>query len=532
MTNKIIVIYLIIILYPVTCFGSVYYVSQYGSGKMDGSSVSNLMSITTHNKRIFKPGDIIKLCGNINETVVINSNGTEGNYISYTGNCEVAAGAIITNQEIGIKIVNHKYVRITNININALKEGIVIYGGSNHIIIDSCNIHDTLARGIFVTDITKGNSPSSNINVVNNIIHDTGAGTAGADISMAYVIDFNIRNNQLYATKNDGMPSDRGIDGIVLANCSNGVIEYNDIHDHNDSYYNDPLGEKQGWRTGKGEDGIDVKVASKNITIRFNHIYNQKFQTGITVQMDSENINIYGNYIHDNLWAGILLKDANKNSQFYKNLQPTNNIFIVSNLITNNKKRGISIESRGDGVKNVKIFNNLIAKNSSAAQYTPDSGILIEGGGHFQIINNIFYQNYTKYKTFHQIFVEKGVSNLSIKNNLFFVSGHTASIFLDGQKKPLNSDFRAKQNINADPLIKTNAFSLYSLDKQSPCYRKGIPLGASYDIAINPNNTNWDDLTINISHRGDAWDIGPFFIPDSEITLSAPKNIRILSVQN
>ncbi len=531
MLNKLIIILITIILYPITGFCSVYYVGQYATGKMDGSSRLDLMSIASHNKKFFQPGDIIKLCGNINSSVVVNSNGNQDNYILYNGDCEAAPGTIVTSNSTGVKIVNHKYIRIEHLDIKAKDAGITIYDGSEHIIIESCNIHDTLTRGIFVTDAAKGNKASSDIKIINNNIFNVGAGTAGADIALAYVKNFLIKDNRLYATKSNGMPSDRGIDGIALEICSEGVIEYNEIHDHNDSYFDDPMAENRAERKGKGEDGIDIKARSENIIVRFNHIYNQKFQTGITVQMDSNNIKIYGNYIHDNLWAGILLKDANKNSEFFKDNHATNNIFIISNIITNNKKRGISIESRGDGVDHVKIFNNLIAKNASEAQYTPDSGIFIQGGSDFQIINNIFYGNYTRYETFHQVFVENGVSGLSVANNLFYVPGHTASIYLDAKKKDLNSDYRTSQNIDTDPLLKPDTFSGYSLDSQSPCFRKGLTLDSNYDIAIGPNNTDWNNLEINAIHRTNAWDIGPFFIPDPEIKLSAPKNIKILSVQ-
>ena len=136
--------------------------------------------------------------------------------------------------------------------------------GSDHVIIRRNFIHDGVDDGITLTTKSGGGTGCSYWTIGGatgdgNVIKDVGVGTAMADIVLARANDIIVSYNHLYATKSDGLSTDRGIDGVVPMNASyNVLIEYNSIHGHQDAYYNDSVGCGSPCE-GYGEDGIDIK---------------------------------------------------------------------------------------------------------------------------------------------------------------------------------------------------------------------------------------------------------------------------------
>lgn len=503
--RKVFSLFLFFVLWASISGAAVYYVGQNATGDGSGSSLENLMSVSVHNSRSFNPGDTIYLCGTINTTVTISSNGTASDYINYSGECYGNHGSINTTEDFAVTMTNVSYVSLSDLNATSEQDIIKVGGGSHYVTFDNLTMHDCYKRGLYITDDTEGNNRNSNIIVQNCEIYDVGCGTAGADIMMAYTDNFTVKNNKLFATKSDGLPTDRGIDGVVAVRSTNGIIEYNLIHDHNDDYYDDPLGESYGPREGRGEDGIDIKEWSSDIIIRYNHIYNHNHQSGITVQNGSKNVEIYGNYIHDNNWPNIFLKDSSSESDGIS----TENISIYSNVLKKASRRGIGIDSTNDGVRIVSIENNFFEENSLNASNSYDAAIYTARADNVTIVNNIFFNNRTAYGTHHAVSTATGMVGLKISHNLFWDGSGQSRVYLEGTFVGINSDPRLHDNIDVDPgliLLRTGS---YALSTSSPCYRTGER--TSHDIALGMVSIDWSIPNPVEVHRL-GWDIGPWSI--------------------
>jgi len=263
------------------------------------SSDSNAMSVNDHNSGSFSPGDTIYLCDTITSEVQVPSSGSAGNVITYRGDYAGHPGKISRQQEVdvsGIFIDGKSYITIHDLEIENCNVGIYSRESAHHITIKRCKIHDMLNQGIYFGYLATeyGGTGIGCNNVIvggsqgdGNDIYNIGCGTAGTDVMILSTHDFVISYNHLYATPEmaQGLLTDRGIDGIVLEGGSyNGLIEYNEINGHNDDYWDDPRpGYDEDWNKGLGEDGIDIKEDNHDVVVRYNHIYDHKYQSGITM---------------------------------------------------------------------------------------------------------------------------------------------------------------------------------------------------------------------------------------------------------
>jgi hypothetical protein len=266
----------------------------------------------------------------------------------------------------GIRLSNaNEHIVIQDFEITNTVVGIAGYNDYSNITIKRCYFHDSPnqngSRAIYFTytdgagsDVTIGGS-KCNGNIVENVGVDTGC----ADIEFYggysdHASDIVISYNHLYATR-----TDRGIDGITLIRTEKFLIEYNKIHDHNDSVGG-----------GDAENSIDVKGGCSNGIIRFNEMYNQLsttepaliIQTGDGLGQATHDIFIYGNMIRDNSFGLVAAypRFINNTAQ-----GPIYNIYIWSNVVANNKNSGISMfkDSGADDYDKIFINNNTIVGN-------------------------------------------------------------------------------------------------------------------------------------------------------------------------
>lgn len=492
---------LLSIVLPRWAWGATYYVAESAAGSGDGSSYANRMSVAMHNVSSFDAGDTVYLCDTITSQVVVLSSGSFGAVITYRGDYAGHGGMINTNNESAIKITGKNYVSVTDLEITALWDGIVVYGGCDNVSVKRCIIHDTISHGVNVTDTELGANPCSNIVIGGsaddaNQMYDLGCGTAGADINICWVNGFTVSYNHLYATKSAGLPTDRGIDGIHMIGSTNGLIEYNTIHDHNDNYFDDPIGgEDEHWRKGCGEDGIDIKEGTHDVVIRCNHIYNHKYQTGVTVQSGSYDISIFGNSLHDNKWAGVMVKDSSS-KDFY-----TKDVHIWANLIYDNLQCGILIHHHRVPVVNVGVYNNVIATNGDPTYTfgnTSLTGLKICGGSMHLVKNNIFYKNRPHETDYRQAYLPVAGST-TLDCNMYYWPGHPgkeifrwggSNITLD-KLKDLGQEANGSEG---DPGFTDAASHIYTLTSLSANRNTGVDLGSAYRKALDPISIDWSTI--------------------------------------
>ena len=485
-----------------------YYVTQDGSG--DGSTYEKAMSISAHNSRSFSSGDVIYLCGLINSPRVIPpSSGTDGNRIIYSGDCPGHPGHIKRGSGavnvFGMYISGKSHITVQDLEISDASSGIWANEESHHITVKRCRIHDMTGRGVaFVSLSTQwGGSGIGCNNIIiggapgdGNEMYDIGMNTAGGDVDLGNSHDIVVSYNHLYATKSGiSEAEDRGIDGVVTEGVSDLLIEYNEIHDHNDAFGSD----------ARGEDGIDLKLNSNNVVIRYNHIYNHRYQTGITVQMGSNNVQIYGNRIHDN-HGGVCCWDNNDDRP------PVNNVRIWDNIIYSNDNSGIYVSSwSGHPPNNIKVYNNVLAENGIDPELSHEAGLDIYAGSDFEIKNNVFYKNEGYGNPYRQIYVNSGQTGSTVmENNVFHWPGHDSKVYW-GSSGDVSPSSVGSGNTEDNPYFADADNNNYRLLDSSPCVGTGQNLGVDYNDLLHPS-TNWEIAPpyVVTMQQGAEWNKGAY----------------------
>lgn len=395
-----------ITLIPLSSLAADIFVTQGGAGDGSGSSFDDAMSVDNHNAQSFAPGDRIFLCGDLSSTVEPQSSGTANEPLLYSGACDpdgdssngvehpghIDRGTLYGANIFGVAIRGQSHIVVEDLEISFCSDGVYATDAS-YITVRRCTIHDCAYRGVWFanngaacTDVVVGGAPGDG-----NEIFDIAWGTAGGDVVTSAGIErLLISYNRLY-----GKTPGRGIDGIAVHETTDLTIEYNQIFDHDDDQNADPAGEDYHPRSGRGEDGIDLKNASNRVVIRFNDIWGHPYQSGITAQLGSHDVEIYGNRIRDNR-TGIMMQAGNDENWG----QRVHDVRIWSNLVyrsAGNGIRAITSSVSQQPVDDVTIINNLIAGNCLDEEYdvgeANNTGLsLVTGTGHL-VANNLLFGN-------------------------------------------------------------------------------------------------------------------------------------------
>lgn len=571
---KCLIIILFIIATPIELLANNYYVTQSGSGNHEGISRLNAYSVDEHNKSTFSPGDTIYFSGTITSEIAPPSSGSAaGGYIIYDG-LESGKYDAISEENVGQAVVqmpaesnnygfilwksaygtgNGKdYIIMQDFEISGTSHAIYAASGSDHLIIRRNYIHDALNGGIsIITDwidniscdwVTVGGALGDG-----NVVKNTGYNTSGADVRFAATSNFICSYNHLYATPDraDGEPDDRGIDGIVPLNVAhNGLIEYNTIHSHNDSYGSD----------AKGEDGIDIKddngeYGCYNIIIRYNNIYDHKYQSNIHPQTMTHKLYIYGNRLTNSNWGSVYIKEG-KCGDGCKDVPY--HIYVFSNLMFKERDAASRIHSDTGGtdkpLNNIFFYNNTFSENGIDDHGTIFTHITADMDPTSLFIkNNIFIKSRPGYSLYQERQLNlNGVQELDF--NRYYWPGKTSQVYIGSTSvKAIGSGLAVETHgSEGDPGLVNWANGDFRIAKSdSPVVGAGDKLTKSIDVVtiqgveyeinfiwgLDPNRTDFSTIppTVRVLSRDDygAWDLGAFVCVEKAALIKAPTELSI-----
>jgi hypothetical protein len=524
-----------------------FYVAQTATGDGSGSSELNYMSVAVHNASTFDPGTIIHLRGEITSEVAPPSSGSaEGGYITYDGKSgsydawgEGSDGQAVINRGsqasgvTGIALYDSSYgayggkdyIIIQDLEIKEAGNATYMAAGSDHIIVRRTFMHDLGGKGFYATTYPGSGGCSYLIfggaEGDGNVVKDCGTGTADADVLISTAHDWIVSYNHLYATKNDGLVTDRGTDGIVPVNGAySGLIEFNSVHSHNDSYGADAF----------GEDCFDMKDdtglnPSHDVIFRFNHCSDHIHQSDIQVQGESYNVVIYGNKAEGSEWGGIYLNESTDPVP-----EPVNHVWAWANVIADQEQGGIVLNYRSGGtMENIYLWNNTVANcgnnpvssantNFSVPAYWPGSPTVLK--------NNIFYKGRPLDTNELQLHINAG--SVTQDYNLYRWPGETSYSRVAGSYLP-SSTFESNEVIaDSETVFEDADNDNYALTVESPAIGAGtdmslevtLPTISVWGVNYNFNSkflldpeTEFVEGQIPVivpAEQGAAWDVGAY----------------------
>ncbi|MGL5005428.1 MAG: PA14 domain-containing protein, partial [Casimicrobium sp.] len=416
-----------------------YFVATNGNDNNNGSQSAPFRSIQKAVDAV-QPGEAIEIAsGTYALTAPIrmtNKNGTSAKPISIVGK----DGAVIrwgtspsfTGYDGLLSIVTSSYVTVKNLRFENSPLFGVLVQGSRQVTLEKNATTRTIASAIFVNE-------SFDVTV------------RGNDAS-----DFCIKGNR-------GTPFNCQ-EGISISDTVGFDVDGNRVHDA----YQTP-----GVGPGGGE-GIDVKGASSNGTVRNNVVYNL-VQLGIYLDgyaKTVENVKVFNNIVY-NTSAGIVLGAEAGGA--------VKNVDIFNNLVYNNGLDGISFSGycvNGNGCdgprENIRIYHNTVVGNGYR-QFKPawagkdsDYGFGIHIGTanvrSISIANNLVFDN-----SLNQIVAEDIVdrSRFTVDTNLSFPTGRTNIGEVIGNNA-----------IVVDPKLVDRAKGNFRLTQQSPVIGKASSASA------------------------------------------------------
>jgi hypothetical protein len=509
------------------------------------------------------PGDTVYFTGTFTIGGLPQGDGTSGNQITldgyYAGDYDALnegsdGQAIINRTEwysgnMGFFLDDDNYITVQDFEIREISHGVYLDDSSN-IIIRRNYIHDAGSNGIKAVT-SAGTSENITIGGTSgdgNVIKNAGVGTASGDIVIAGCNDIIISYNHLYATLADSLITDRGIDGIVPMNGTyNVLIEYNSIHSHNDNYTADtfPAGPCGAPCVGRGEDGIDIKDdncgpvewsnGTHDIIIRFNHIYDNIYQTNIVAQSCSYNIYIYGNRIHESNWGGGYFMEGAGGAKI-----ETHDIYYYSNIVFKEQDTGIRIHANSGGVGpppyNMYFFNNTFAENATDGGHTNYNFGQIDATESSPtstyVKNNIFYKSRIGYGSNQErqlYFGNDLTDETDLDYNRYWWPTKVSQIYINaGWDDAIDVGHNAEQNgSEGDPGLVDIDNNNYRIDTGAAVIDGGTDMGSgaittitiqgveypvNWDIGLG-SNTDWSGIipVVEVLARDTyGWDQGAY----------------------
>jgi len=543
-----------------------YFVTQTGSGSGNGS-LKEPYSVTQFNDLTGNyGGKIFYFSGEINSELKPRISGSIGKPVVLdgykAGDCQTCDGtwpgacdgntAVIDRNggSYGIRLSSaNEHIVIQDFEITDTVIGVAGWNDYENITVKRCYFHDSPnqngSRAVYFTytdgagsNITIGGSECNGI-----IAKDIGVDTGCADIEIYggysdHASDIVISYNHLYATR-----TDRGIDGITLIRTEKFLIEYNKIHDHNDSVGG-----------GDAENSIDIKGGCSNGIIRFNEMYNQLsttepaliIQTGDGLGQATHDIFIYGNMVRDNEFGIVAAYPRYINSTAQG---PIYNIYIWSNVVVNNKISGISMfkDSGADNYDKIYIYNNTIVGNGydHVNMYGNAVKINSEATGlksanlseitEYEVKNNIISNNRPEKTDSRQAYFSD-ISKISLDGNQYYHPNDSAIIY-NGSTDRNPKIYDANGEIS-DPGLKAD----YTLKASSPCSNlvgtvgtvniQGTAYVMNWKTALHPSTDftkvlsgNSAIKTVERPETG-MWDKGAYYLSDN--FLKAPLGIIVV----
>ncbi|MFA6422237.1 MAG: right-handed parallel beta-helix repeat-containing protein [Candidatus Buchananbacteria bacterium] len=280
----------------------------------------------------------------------INANGKS--YITFDGlQMDLANGS--SGAGVWISGAGATKVKAQNCEIKWNRHGVVFYTtdaqAGNHTI-DSCQIHDNEASGIFSNAGTDGSTSSTRTTISNNTVYN-----------------------------NDGFG--------IFAYASNWLIERNLVY--NNGNYSIAPG-YSGIHLWGGDVGSPTANTGDYNIVRYNKIYGTRSLgedgSGISADIYSDHNQIYDNIVYANDGPGITLF-ANDSNEIYNNTS-------YSNCLNTGGQLTLKGEIRIDGIVSEKVKNFIVKNNIAYATGSDVAAIYLNQYAYDQspiIANNLWY---------------------------------------------------------------------------------------------------------------------------------------------
>lgn len=397
---------------------STFYVStSNGNNSNTGTSLAQAWQTISHaaNTAAVTPGSTVLIEGGIYfEKIWFGISGSTGNPITFKAldSNEVAIdGSNVTQFAEMVVILDKSYLRLENLTIRNTQinyaKGIFIGGGSDHIEVVGCKIHDIHFSNSSNPADVNSNTNSNPIVVYNYDSNDQPNTDPCTNILF--------ENNEIYNNRtgfSESMTMAGNVDGFIMQN--------NIIHD-NTNIGIDVVG-------GYGALGSDPSIDFvRNGTIRNNTVYNCVSQYAVSAGIyadGAKNILIEHNTCYQN-GRGFEVGAEQPNAI-------ADNIIVRNNISYQNLEAGMGIGGydfpNTGKVANCKIEHNTFYGNNTQNEY--EGELLIEYAEDCSIKNNTFYATNTR----NVLLVGRLPSKrLDLDYNLYYHNVGASNVLLDFQ---------------------------------------------------------------------------------------------------
>jgi Right handed beta helix region len=495
-------------------------------------AASTALNATTHNKTTFLTGDKIILCDDGGTyTVGLNTLSAgvtyqvaDGDHVIFEGN-RAGFAFNIDEDNVSVQRGSGKLLEIRQFGSDTSNQ-IKITG--DRVTIDGLTIHDSDGGAISVGGSSEGTV------IKNSVMYDCGAGSEDEFIAFTgNSHDWKVQYCEIYGN------ASRGVDGITLSSTYNGTIEFNYIHD---IIFSDGEG---------GEQAIDIKQGSHNITVRYNHIKNIRDSGGMIVHSqygDIYAIDIIGNWFDNCRDYSVLI--------FPRDGHDVYDVDIRANIFSDTDKSALSLSSKaaGDNWYQVRVYNNTFVNNGK--NYGTGACPLLINGASTQkrttgsgsdtisniIKNNIFHERI--YGTSRDLMFDNDSSGkyVIIAFNRFYDGNGTARCKYQGSWYDCNSGAIGSNNEIASTKFENSlsgfatGINVMPAEKLDPENAEGLR-----------EDTNWSGVTkgeIYTANRNNfnssVWGKGAVIygssssdkLPSRSSIKNPPNNLRIKSGKN
>jgi hypothetical protein len=403
-------------------------------------------------------GDTIFVRSGIYNTqlIIVKNGSASGGYITLTNYANeqvIIDGSNLTIMASAglIDIRNSSYLKIKGLIVQNSDDSAIYVRSSHHVVIENNTTNKSHSSGVGVWH-------SDQIKVIRNKITNA-----------RYVV----------------MPHGHE-ESISIASTTNFEVSYNDIS-------------MSGYDGLLGNEGIDVKEASRYGKVHHNHIHDYPKEGGAiyldawnAVNPSLSNIDVYNNKIA-NTGSGIVIGSERGGT--------AENINIFNNIISKPIAVGIGIPGKqGDGIRrNINIFNNTI----SEARYNGGAGIYITTSNisNIAIKNNLV--NFTNWNGQITASTASVLPHITATHNMVVTTAKKCS-----QEYPNCIEISANpsgyamihSNFTADPQFISTTDQNFHLKSSSPAIDKGVDLRPLV-------TTDYDNVT---RMQGNGFDIGAY----------------------
>lgn len=507
----------ILVLYSITGFSAKYYVDVTGSNSNSGSSTSPWRTLAHACTNVTTPGDIIHLnAGTFNETlranlaigVSIEGAGRDATIINSTYVATSSSDGVIRLNSSASKDGNQSisHLTLTGSSLKATRGICINY--RNNVTIHDCKVSDFYASAIFFRGNNNAwdvepNPYCSGNKIYNCIVSNSATRSSGesASIRIGGQTGFLFYNNTCTQTSR---PS--GENGNVVGGGWNkGLKIYDNVFTKNDnegSAWNFFF-ELWHWQGGgeiyrntfNGAATMDIVNVTKSTYEYGLKIYDNKYLVKTNVPFTAhqvqainlegrnhlDDIHVYNNYmknVTNGIWVDVTVNSGEGYTSF-----AVNNLYIHHNVMenvgmTDVKTIPIWMNAYGSvtniSFNNIHVNNNSIQCSNIIKARNAIKWSVIGKFSNIFIQNNIFTNCLDNVLLFSSSVSGATLSNVTIKNNLYYNNGVNSSRF----DMPVANKIESG-NVVGNPMFVSS--TNFNLQTGSPAINTGVNIGYPYN---------------------------------------------------